>query len=219
MSNHLMAGSSGASRGVTPAEIYDINQLEGMRIAAEVWHEVNASTIQHCWRHVGILPESVFSNSQATTIPIASLLSSPTESPSRTAEQELERHLDAPEERGVLQWVNQMSLEQLLNPENKRDMEQATVEDIYTAVSAARLSQENSDTAGDDDDKDDDADIVTRREALAAVSTLQKFTATVNDDFSRKLDAFLARFGCQTQLEETNQMKSVPITNFFQKTA
>jgi hypothetical protein len=112
-----------------------------------------------------------------------------------------------------------MSLEQLLNPENKRDMEQATVEDIYTAVSAARLSQENSDTAGDDDDKDDDADIVTRREALAAASTLQKFTATVNDDFSRKLDAFLACFGCQTQLEETNQMKSVPITNFFQQTA
>ncbi|KAF7347008.1 DDE-domain-containing protein [Mycena venus] len=208
-------------RGITPADIYNINQLEGMRIAAAAWREVDASTIRHCWRHVGILPESVFSNSQPATIPVASLLSSPAECLSQAAEQDLERRLDALEDRGVLQRVNRMSLAQLLNPENEDSTEQATVEDIYAAVSAARLAQENSDAAGGDDDQDDDADLVvrpSRREALAAVSTLQRFTATLNDDFSRKLDAVLARFGHQTQLEETNQMKTVPITTFFQKT-
>jgi DDE superfamily endonuclease len=208
-------------RGVTPANIYDINQLEGMRIAAEAWREVDASTIRHCWRHVGILPDSVFSSSPATAT-VTSVLSPAAESPSHAAEQDLERRLDTLEERGVLQRVNRMSLAQLLNPESERDTEKATVEDIYAAVSAARLAQENSDATGGDNDQDDDADIVarpSRREALAAVSTLQKFTATLNDDFSRKLDTVLACFGRQTQLEETNQMKTVPITDFFQKAA
>ena len=44
--------------GITPSEIYDINQLEGL--AQTAWHEVDASTIQHCWLKAGILPDSAF---------------------------------------------------------------------------------------------------------------------------------------------------------------
>ncbi|KAJ7182016.1 hypothetical protein C8R46DRAFT_1313843 [Mycena filopes] len=83
----------------------------------------------------------------------------PAPDPVRAAEQELEHQLDTLEDRGVLQRVNRMSLTELLNPDNERDTEQATVQDIYDAVSAARLAQENSDVNGGDDDEDDDADI------------------------------------------------------------
>ncbi|KAJ7182095.1 hypothetical protein C8R46DRAFT_1314063 [Mycena filopes] len=137
--------------------------------------------------------------------------------PQERAKAERDREALGPD-LSVLQRVNRMSLTELLNPDNERDTEQATVQDIYDAVSAARLAQDNSDANGGDDDEDDDADITvrpSRREALAAVATLQNFTATMNDDFSRKLDAVLARFGRQTQLEETNQKRSVPITDFF----
>ena len=37
-------------------DYYVINQLEAMRLAGAAWHEVDATTIQHCWRKAGILP-------------------------------------------------------------------------------------------------------------------------------------------------------------------
>ena len=121
-----------------------------------------------------------------------------------------------------MQRANRLSLADLLNPAEERETESATVEDIHAAVCVSRLAQGNSDAAGGDDDHEDDAEISirpSRREALAAVSTLQKFTATLNDDFARKLEIILASFGHQTQLEETTSLKTVPITNFLHKVA
>ena len=36
--------------GISPAQIYDINQLQAMCLAYLAWHEVNTTTIQNCWK-------------------------------------------------------------------------------------------------------------------------------------------------------------------------
>src|SRR5258705_12637830 len=60
--------------GITPSQIYDINQLEGMRLGETAWDEVDASTIRHCWLKAGILPDSAFSTNEPTPrITISSL--------------------------------------------------------------------------------------------------------------------------------------------------
>ncbi|KAJ7081007.1 hypothetical protein C8R44DRAFT_754168 [Mycena epipterygia] len=68
-----------------------------------------------------------------------------------------------------------------------------------------------------DNDVDDDADPVirpTRREALSAAATLQSFVM-LGDTYAYKLDALLATFGHQTQLEATNAMSDTTVTDFF----
>jgi DDE superfamily endonuclease len=41
---------------VSPSQIYDIDQLEAMRLADAAWREVSTLTIRHCWRKAEILP-------------------------------------------------------------------------------------------------------------------------------------------------------------------
>jgi hypothetical protein len=205
-------------KGVTPGQIYDIDQLQGMRLAASAWDEVSATTIKNCWIHAGILPDSIWTSTQPSpTIPISSLLN-----PVREAEQQLSDSLDGLEERRVLQHVNRLSISDLVHPESEQNSEQATVKDIYDAVIASRSAQSTSDAAGGDNDHDDDAEPIsrpTRREALNAAATLQSFIATLGDDYARKLEAVLSNFGRQTQLEATNAMVETSITNFFAKTS
>jgi hypothetical protein len=62
--------------GITPAEIYDINQLQAMRIADAAWCNVDTTTIRNCWRKAGILPD-MDSASIQPSIPISSLLHDP----------------------------------------------------------------------------------------------------------------------------------------------
>lgn len=201
-------------KGVTPGQIYNIDQLQGMRIAALAWDAVSATTIKNCWIHAGILPDSVWKSTQPV-IPISSLLN-----PVREAEQALSNSLDGLEERHVLQRINRMSIAELVHPENEQDSEQATVKDIFDAVVASRSAQNTSDATGGDDDQDDDAELVnrpTRREALHAATTMQSFISTLGDEYARKLDSLLATFGRQTQLEATNAMVESSITDFFAK--
>jgi hypothetical protein len=92
------------------------------------------------------------------------------------------------------------------------------VEDIFKAVTASQDAPEMAEINGGDDDVDDDTDFdprPTHREALATVSTPQKDTSSMNDDFARKLEQLLASFGRQTQFEETNSLVTVPITQWF----
>jgi hypothetical protein len=46
---------SNYDRGVTPSEIYNINQLEAMWLTNAAWREVDVTTIRHCWHKAGIL--------------------------------------------------------------------------------------------------------------------------------------------------------------------
>ena len=63
------------------------------------WHEVNASTIQHCWQKAGILPE--FPSSPLTpSIPISLILNQ--QDPVSDAEKEVEAALENLVTTGVL---------------------------------------------------------------------------------------------------------------------
>ncbi|KAJ7775890.1 hypothetical protein B0H14DRAFT_3164487 [Mycena olivaceomarginata] len=97
-------------------------------------------------------------------------------------------------------------------------VEKATDTEIYDAVNASRNAQEVSEIRGGDDNVDDDMEYQprpSRRQALNAVLTLQKYTAAMDDDFACRLDSLLVSFGRQIQLEETNSLVDAPITNYF----
>jgi len=63
--------------GTTPSDIYDIDQLQAMRLADAAWCRVDVTTIQNCWAKAGILPSMDLDVTQPNPlIPISSLLSS-----------------------------------------------------------------------------------------------------------------------------------------------
>lgn len=67
-------------QGITPADLYKINQLEAMRLTDAAWNVVDSTTIQNCWHKGGILPDSlrlptVTSN---ISVPISMLIDTPT---------------------------------------------------------------------------------------------------------------------------------------------
>ncbi|KAJ3710522.1 DDE superfamily endonuclease-domain-containing protein [Lentinula raphanica] len=170
--------------GITPAEIYDINQLEAMRLAEKAWKEVEASTIAHCWRKTGILPTSESTNpsSGAVSVPIASLVHETSHDPIQIAEQEVEDALDGLVNTGALQHVNRMSIDALLNPKKEAHfmMHETSDQEIFDAVMDAHAAQDNGEINGGDDDKDDDAPVPvrpSRRQALHAATTLKDYVS------------------------------------------
>ena len=89
--------------GITPSMVYDINQLEAMRLADAAWQEVDTTTIRNCWRKSGVLPDTFTpaSSSAPPLIPISSLIND--EEPMGTAEKDLTAALDCLEATGILQ--------------------------------------------------------------------------------------------------------------------
>ena len=78
--------------------------------------------------------------------------------------------------------------------------------------------QHGEKNAGDGVDDDlDESPVVkpSRREALAAVSTLSKYIADLDEPFARKLEVVLAGFGYQTRLDAFNSLQSTILTDFF----
>jgi hypothetical protein len=53
--------------------MYDIDQLQGMQLADAAWHEVNTTTMWHCWHKAGILPD-INTPTACPVVPILSLL-------------------------------------------------------------------------------------------------------------------------------------------------
>ncbi|KAK0472397.1 hypothetical protein IW261DRAFT_1424439 [Armillaria novae-zelandiae] len=187
--------------------------LEAMRLAAAAWKSVNATTIKHCWRKAGILPETPLVHTVAVSVPVTSLLN-----PITNAEKEVEEVLDALQSTGVLQSCNRMDIEELVNTEEEQmDVDtETTDDDIFDAVMASKNAEEAMVMNGGD--ADDDLPLEprpTRRDAMCAVATLQKFVGSMEDSFARQLETMLASFGRKTRLEETNALKSSKITDYF----
>ena len=61
-SHYILHAINRYDANITPSQIYDINQLEGMQMAEAAWNEVNTATICHCWLKASILPESAFNS-------------------------------------------------------------------------------------------------------------------------------------------------------------
>src|SRR5271168_967704 len=94
-----------------------------------------------------------------------------------------------------------------------------TEEDICQAVSERREAEQHREkNVGDgvDDDPDESPEVKpSRREALAAVSTLSKYIADLDESFARKLEVVLMSFGRQTCLDASNSLRSTTLTDFF----
>ncbi|RPD58656.1 DDE-domain-containing protein [Lentinus tigrinus ALCF2SS1-6] len=200
--------------GTTPSSIYDIDILEGMRLADAAWREVDVTTIRHCWRRAGILP--VFAPGPplpTPTIPVASLLHSPeVEDPISRAESTVTRALDELVKRGALQPSNRMDIGSLLNPEAELEViAEVSEEEIFDAVREA--AQEDNDEELEEDSEEGPS----RREALQAVALLTRYAGTVNDPAARKLEDALAGFSRQLRHETQSAMVNTSITEYFRR--
>jgi hypothetical protein len=181
--------------GITPSKIYDINQLQAMRLADAAWHEVDATTIRHCWHKAAILPPTV----AKPIVPISSLLNfddaHDDEDPITNAEKQVESALNKLELTGVLQASNRMNIEALLNPvDESQVMDETTDEDICQAVLDAK-----EDGRGDDTDDAFIEPCLTHHEVLQAASVINRYIDSVDNPVARKLESILASFRCQIQ--------------------
>ncbi|THU88175.1 DDE-domain-containing protein [Dendrothele bispora CBS 962.96] len=183
--------------GITPSEIYDINQLEAMRLANEAWRNVDTrvTTIRHCWGKAGILPAL-----STNAVPVQCSDSS-TRDPIARVEQSVEKTLDALQATGALQSSNSMTIESLLNPAEEQDFmkEGSSDQDIWF----------------DDVNEDSFIPRPTHREALKAVSVIQRYAQDIDEPFARKLENLLASFGRQTRLEDIQSAMETQLTDFF----
>ncbi|KAI5822040.1 DDE-domain-containing protein [Schizophyllum commune Tattone D] len=203
--------------GTTPSSIYDLNQLEGMRLADAAWNDVSADTIRNCWRKTGILPDSLLPPSSTSATSTSSVQAN------SQAEAAVTEALDALEETGVLQAVNRATVEELIDsPLEKHRLEDGDEEDrdIADAVLESRERIEMGPINGGDDDVDDDAvePPPTRQQALAAVDTLNKYVGTLQEPFARRLEVLLASLGRSTRREAVRNMRDTKISDFFART-
>lgn len=186
--------------GITPTLIYELNQLKAMRMAAQAWDAVEAKTIANCWRKSGILPQAIMPlEDTEPVIKIEDLLSD---------------SLDSLVATGALQQANVMSIEFLLNPPDEHGSMHAPItdEEIYQEV---LQSQEVEGITIVDDDELDQEEQPSRREALNAMATLQRFAITMDDPVARKLEGILGSFGRQMRLEEAKGLVDNKITQYF----
>lgn len=210
-------------RGVTPADIYKLNILEAMRMAADAWYDVKPQTIANCWRKAGILPTATTavpteseSRSRPSNVAAAPSPPNPADCDIEAAETRLEHEMNTLQGLGVLQKTNRMSLDELLNAAEEQGcgMEEYTPESIFEAVQLAHRATE---TGKEDEliEEEPPKPRPTRKQALDAASVLRDYIQEVNEPFARKLEQVLASFGCQTRLEATQNMMDGCLDNFF----
>ena len=204
--------------GITPGNIYDINQLQAMRLADLAWHDMSTSTIRNCWRKSGILPD-IESSSQPSQpiIPVASLLNS---DPILAAEAAVNRALDGLVATGALQKTNRMDIESLLNPVGEsHNLMETSDREIYKAVMEATDARETMEiNGGDDVDEDFPSEPQpSRQDVLKATSTIGKFIDKMDDPVARKLEALLCSLNMQLRLEETRSLKNTHLTSYFNR--
>ncbi|KAG6900129.1 hypothetical protein C0993_002474 [Termitomyces sp. T159_Od127] len=162
---------------------------------------------RNCWHKTGILLESLLNptSTAASTVPlvpVSSLLNdNPVDLAIATAEKQVTDSLSQLEQLRVLQPTNRMALQELLNPVNKNVMHDGGSEtEIFQAV-MEHVEREEPKPA--------------HREALKAASTLQAYVADMNEPFAREMEVILAKFGCQTCLDEFKSYQPTAITDYL----
>jgi len=209
--------------GTTPSHIYDIDQLEAMRLANDAWNEVDATTIRNCWRKAGILPDfEADTLPSQLSLPISSLVhpsdSAPQADPVLQAEALVQSTLNKLESTGALQRSNRMDLVELLNPAVEAHMfSDATDKDIFNAVLEAKKVQEELAVLGPNDNIDDEPleALPSRGEALQAMLLLRRYTKGLNDPVARAVETTLGSFARRIRMEEMQNMKDTKITSYF----
>ena len=199
--------------GITPSNIYDINQLDAMRLADNAWLEVDTTTIHHCWDKAGILLDMQHTMSPTQpALPISSLLH-PQEDPISVAEKQVIILLDELENTGTLQRSNQMDISELLNPTHEaHGMDTVTDKDIFDAVMEARQEQE----AGEHDGADADTEPTpTHTEVIQMTLMLGRFTKDKDDVFIQEFESMLVLFRKWAQTDSMKNVVDSKITSYF----
>jgi len=201
------------------ALIYEIDQLEAMRLADVAWREVDTTTIRDCWRKAGIVPDALYKPAAIPTpsVPVSSLLNSEPLGGVDRAEKDISDSLNQLEELGVLQKRNRMDLEELLNPVSEQELVgEISDEEIFRSIVDMHEAEQMMEVNGGCDVDDEVVDKKpTRKEALTAAFTLKSYVADINEPFARKLEGILASFGRQTRLEEAQSLETTYITDYF----
>jgi hypothetical protein len=201
--------------GITPLEIYAIDQLRAMRLARTAWEEVDTTTIRNCWHKSGVLP--ILTDTASTTqpsIPISALVNDT--DPIALAEQQVNDALDALVETGALQRGNRMDIEALLNPADETALiDETTNIEIFEAVMGARKKREDGTGSDDVDDPGTIKPCPTPSEALRAISLITDYIDTINDPIARKLEGLLGSLSHQICMERSRGMKETAITDYF----
>lgn len=209
--------------GITPSDIYNIDQLRAMRLADAAWWEVDTTTIRNCWRKSGILPNmDTAAITTNPTIPISALIHNAICEEDTDViphvEQQVNDALDELVERGALQRSNQMDIEALLNPAGEMEqINEATDEEIFKAVMEAHGECENVGIMGSDDvgDSGPAKHCPTPKEALRAISLITDYIDTINNPIARKLEGLLGSLSHEICLERSRGMKETVITDYF----
>ena len=131
-------------QGITPLDVYKINQLEAMWLANAAWHKVDTTAIQNCWKKASFLPNAsdIPTINPDISILISTLVNSPIDNlnPIAHAEEAVHKILDELQETDILQPENRMSIEQLLNPIEEQQnymVDKISNEDICNTVLGA----------------------------------------------------------------------------------
>lgn len=109
-------------QGITPLDVYKINQLEAMWLADAASHEVDTTTIWNCWHKAGILPDtpslSIPTINSNVSIPIFTLANTTVSDldPIAHAKEAVNKTLNELQETDVLQPTNRMTVEQTSQP-------------------------------------------------------------------------------------------------------
>ncbi|KAG6898937.1 hypothetical protein C0993_002543, partial [Termitomyces sp. T159_Od127] len=154
----------------------------------------------------------------ASTVPLVPVLSllnhDPVDLAIATAEKQVTDSLSQLEQLGVLQPTNQMAFQELFNPVNKNVMHDGGSEtEIFQAVMEC---VEREEVSGDVQDLTDTAKPKPARcEALKAASTLQAYVADMNEPFAHEMEVILAKFGCETHLNEFKSYQPTAITDYL----
>ena len=197
--------------GITPANIYDIDQLQAMRLADTARNEVDATTIKNCWKKVGILPDTLPAPSQPPTISISALIEGVV-----CAKNELNEALDQLQSTGVLHQKNRMNIEFLLScPEENLNIDLATDQDIFEAVMEAWEAEDNLNINGGDDDEEPISSKPLSSDVCKAVTTITDFLIESDDPHAHRLESLLQRLKRDLRLTETRSFKTMHVTDYF----
>ncbi|KAF8488158.1 hypothetical protein F5888DRAFT_1623408 [Russula emetica] len=112
-----------------------------------------------------------------------------------------------------------MDIKSLFNPASEsHDLAEISDTEIYQAVKDAINAQENMEINGGDDGDDDifAEPCPNQHDVLKAVSTIGRYIDDLNGPIARKTEVLLGPFNTQLCLEETRNLKSTVLTDFFQ---
>lgn len=211
--------------GITPSEIYEIDQLRAMRLANAAWQEVDTTTIRNCWHKSGILPDIMDTATDTIhpSMPIAALIhdASATQDPIACAEQQVNDALDVLVKTGALQGSNRMDIDELLNPGDEMELiDETTDEEIFRAVMDSD-AREITLAGSDESDADDPGPIKppppTTSEALQAIALITDYIDSMNDPFARKLEGLLGSLSHRICVERSRAMKETVVTDYFHR--